>query len=134
MFYVGRPRQGPAQQWAEEYARRIGRFCEFRLQAVRSEQALPAGARSFRVLLDPAGRHLSSTELAAVIEKVENGAVKELQFVVGGVDGFSEPVRQEADLLMALSRLTLSHELARVAAAEQIYRAFTILRNHPYPR
>ena len=133
-MYVGRPRQGPAQQWAEEYAKRIGRFCEFRMRAVRDEQALLGGDRAFRVLLDPAGRELNSAELAAVIEKAENGAVRELFFGVGGAEGFSESVRQKADLLMALSRLTLPHELARVVVAEQIYRAFTILRHHPYPR
>ena len=104
------------------------------MQAVRHEQALPSGERIFRVLLDAAGRPLNSAELAALIEKLENGAVKELQFLVGGADGFSGAVRQKADLLMALSQLTLSHELARVVAAEQIYRAFTILRGHPYAK
>jgi 23S rRNA (pseudouridine1915-N3)-methyltransferase len=53
---------------------------------------------------------------------------------VGGADGFSDAFRARADRLLSLSTMTLPHELARVLLAEQIYRAFTILGNHPYPR
>ncbi len=67
---------------------------------------------------------------AAFLEKAQ----RDVAFFVGGADGFSQSFRQEADLLLSLSKMTLPHELARVVLAEQIYRAFTILRNHPYPR
>ena len=134
LLYIGRPRDRAANLLAEEYARRIGRFCDFRMQEVRSEKALDAHERAFKVLLDPAGRELSSTELARFIEKAQNNSVRELLFLVGGADGLSDAARQKAQLLLALSRLTLPHELARVILAEQIYRAFTILKNHPYAK
>jgi 23S rRNA (pseudouridine1915-N3)-methyltransferase len=69
-----------------------------------------------------------------VLGKAENTAIRELLFLVGGADGLSDSARRQADLLLALSRLTMPHELARAVLAEQIYRAFTILRHHPYPR
>jgi len=119
---------------AEEYARRISRFCDFEMREVRNEKALQKADRTYHVVLDPAGRQLTSAELAALVEKSALGAVRELVFLVGGADGVSEATRNKADLLLALSRLTLPHELARVVLAEQIYRAFTILRGHPYAR
>lgn len=119
---------------AEEYAQRLGHFCDFRMRQVRGEEAIEAHERAYKVVLDPAGRQLGSAELAALVAKAENTAVRELLFFVGGAEGFSESTRRKADLLLALSRLTLPHELARVILAEQIYRAFTILRHHPYAR
>jgi 23S rRNA (pseudouridine1915-N3)-methyltransferase len=104
------------------------------MQEARSEAALDAHQRAYKVLLDPGGRALSSPELAALIEKAQNTAVRELLFLVVGADGFSDASRRKADVLLSLSRLTLPHELARVILAEQIYRAFAILRHHPYAR
>jgi len=123
-----------ARELAEEYGRRIARYCDFRMQQVRDEQALENHPRAYRVVLDPAGRELTSAEMAARLQNWENTAVRELVFWVGGADGVSEATRRKADLLLSLSRLTLPHELARVILAEQIYRAFAFLRHHPYPR
>jgi 23S rRNA (pseudouridine1915-N3)-methyltransferase len=134
VLYIGRPRDRAANEMAAEYARRLGRFCDFSMQEVRSEAAFEKRDRAYKIVLDPSGRHLTSQELAAVVDRAENTAVRELLFLVGGADGLSEGARRQADLLLALSRLTLPHELARVLLAEQIYRAFTILRRHPYPR
>lgn len=134
LLYVGRPRDRAANQLAEEYARRIGRFCDFRMAEVRGDHALDAHEKAYKVLLDPAGRQLTSRELAALVHKAQNTSVRELLFLVGGADGLSDAARQKADLLLGLSRLTLPHELARVVLAEQIYRAFAILNNHPYAK
>ena len=134
LLYVGKPRDPSANQLAGEYARRIARFCDFRMQQVRGEESLARRERAYRVVLDPGGRQLSSREFAAVIERAENAAVRELVFFVGGAEGVSESTRRQADLLLALSGLTLPHELARVILSEQIYRAFTMLRHHPYAR
>ena len=134
LLYIGRPRDRAANLLAEEYARRITRFCDFQMRQVRDEEALNAHERAYKVLLDPAGRQLSSPELATLIEKAQNNSVRELLFLVGGADGLSDAARQKAQLLLALSRLTLPHEMARVILAEQIYRAFAILKNHPYAK
>ncbi len=119
---------------AEEYVRRIGYYCDIRMLEVRGEEAIDANERAYKILLDPAGRQLTSREFAALIEKARREALLELLFFVGGADGVSESARKKADLLLAISRLTLPHELARVVLAEQIYRAFTILHHHPYAR
>ena len=55
-----------------------------------------------------------------------------LLFAIGGADGFSEEARRQAGFVLSLGRMTLPHELARVVLLEQLYRAFTILKNHPY--
>ena len=68
-----------------------------------------------------------------MVERAEREA-RDLVFVVGGADGLPPGWRERAHLLLSLSPMTYPHELARVMLAEQIYRAFTTLRGHPYPR
>jgi 23S rRNA (pseudouridine1915-N3)-methyltransferase len=86
----------------------------------------------FVVLLDERGEELSSTELADFIAVRQRAGTKRLAFVVGGFAGVSEEVRRRAQLKLALSRLTLTHEMARVLLAEQVYRAYTLLAGLPY--
>lgn len=119
---------------AQEYTRRIGRFCEFTMRQAAGEESLDAHEKAYKILLDPAGRELTSAELAKMIDKAQNAAVRELVFMVGGAEGFTDAARQKAQMLLSLSRLTLPHELARVILAEQIYRAFAILTRHPYAK
>ncbi len=119
---------------AAEYAKRIGRYCEFRMREVADDQVLLGLDRAYKIALDPGGKQLTSDELARLVERAANTSVHELAFLVGGPDGLSPATRRNADLLLSLSRLTLPHELARVILVEQIYRAFAILRNHPYAK
>lgn len=86
-----------------------------------------------KILLDPTGKALDSARFAEVFAEAEMRG-RDLVFVVGGHDGLPAAWRERADLLLSLSALTMPHELARAVLAEQIYRAFTILRGHPYPR
>lgn len=131
LFYIGKPRSREANLLAEDYAARIERFCRFEMVQLRNErEAEKQGGKALRVILDPAGDAIRSEEMARLVE----GAGRDIAFFVGGADGFSEEFRKSADRLLSLSQMTLPHELARVILAEQIYRAFTILRNHPYPR
>jgi 23S rRNA (pseudouridine1915-N3)-methyltransferase len=83
------------------------------------------------VVLDSCGKQHSSEELAAMLEQEQVNAVP-LLFGIGGSDGFNDAARREAGLVLSLGKMTLPHELARVVLLEQIYRAFTILKNHPY--
>lgn len=130
LLYIGKARSREANVLAQEYAVRLGRYCRFEMRQVKDESAAAAYARALRVVLDPVGEQLTSQGLAELLEK----AGRDVAFFVGGADGFSEPFRARADRLLSLSQMTLPRELARVVLAEQIYRAFTILRNHPYPR
>lgn len=86
-----------------------------------------------KVFLDPAGRAQDSTQFVALIRKAEDEG-RDLVFLIGGHDGLPTAWKPKADLLLSLSPMTFPHELARAMLAEQIYRAFTTLRGHPYPR
>ena len=129
LYYIGKPRDSHANAMAEEYIKRSGRFAKCEMREIRPGrfdpwEKHPAAAKS---RLDPAGRALDSAKLTALFDR-------DLVFVVGGADGLPAAWRLRADLLLALSPLTMPHELARVVLAEQIYRALTTLRGHPYPR
>jgi 23S rRNA (pseudouridine1915-N3)-methyltransferase len=87
------------------------------------------------ILLDVSGpTQWSSEELAAQVEAWQGRSVKEVAFVVGGHLGVSEEVRARAQVRWSLSRLTLTHEMARVVLVEQLYRAYTITRGLPYQK
>ena len=85
----------------------------------------------FVVLLDEKGKEFNSTEFAEYIQKKMNSG-KDLIFVIGGAYGFSKPVYAKAGEIISLSRMTFSHQLVRLILAEQLYRAFTIIRGEPY--
>jgi 23S rRNA (pseudouridine1915-N3)-methyltransferase len=131
-----------------EYLKRLQRFvrCEvietrdFRgsdRAAIEKESAAllaetPDG--SLLLLLDLNGREWNSHELAEQVRRWENDSVKEITIVIGGQDGVSSEVAARAQQKWRLSRLTLTHEMARVLAVEQIYRAYTINRGMPYQK
>ncbi len=87
-----------------------------------------------KVLLDERGREWTSAEFAEWLAQQALRGTRELVFLIGGPEGFSAAFRKEADVLLALSRMTLTHDWARALLLEQIYRGFTILRGYPYPR
>ncbi len=86
----------------------------------------------YLVLFDERGKQLTSRELATFIDRKANTMQRNLIFVIGGPYGFSEAVYARADMLLSLSKMTFTHEMAIVLAAEQLYRAQTILRGEPY--
>ncbi len=130
LYYIGKTRSREADLLAEEYAKRISRFCRFEMIPAKSEKAIVPTPKAFKVVLDPGGQAITSQDLADLI-KAKRG---EIHFSIGGADGFTDSFRAQADQLLSLSKMTLPHELARVVLTEQIYRAFTILHHHPYPR
>ena len=84
------------------------------------------------ILLDSRGKLLSSEQLAAWIGHERDTGTQHLIFAIGPADGWSQEMRNRADLLLSFGPMTFPHELARVMLAEQLYRAFTILAGHPY--
>jgi 23S rRNA (pseudouridine1915-N3)-methyltransferase len=98
----------------------------------RISDALRPGAVT--VILDPEGTEWSSQQLAAQVEKWEGNGIKEVAFVVGGPHGLSQDFVLRADQRWSLSRLTLTHEMARVLLVEQLYRAYTIVHGLPYQK
>ena len=86
------------------------------------------------VLLDPNGSEWSSQDLATQIQRWENQGIKEVAFIVGGPHGVSPELAERAQRRWSLSRLTLTHEMARVVLLEQLYRAYTIIHGLPYQK
>jgi len=86
----------------------------------------------FMVLLDENGKEFSSEKFSEYLQKRLNSGLKQLIFVIGGPYGFSEAVYKRANAKLALSQMTFSHQMVRLFFTEQLYRAFTILKNEPY--
>jgi len=100
-------------------------------ESVRLLEKLPAGMRL--VALDEHGRQVSTRELADLLERwMESG--RDTCLVIGGADGLAPAILEKAEMALSLSRLTLPHAFARVLLAEQLYRAVSLLNNHPYHR
>ena len=135
VYYIGKARDTHANAMADEYIKRSTRFakCEMREIHPRRFDPWTKHPSASKVLLDPAGRALASEAFISTVEKHEREG-KDMVFVLGGADGLPDAWRPQADLLLSLSAMTMPHELARVVLAEQIYRALTALRGHPYPR
>ncbi len=89
-------------------------------------------ASDFVVLLDEGGKQFTSEAFSEYIQKRLNSGLKQLVFVIGGPYGFSDAVYNRADSTISLSKMTFSHQMVRLFFTEQLYRAFTILRNEPY--
>ena len=135
LYYIGKAKDPHANALAAEYMRRAAHYAVCRMAEIRPERAdfWTRHPTAKKVLLDPAGQSFSSRDMAALVADAEMHG-HDLVFVVGGHDGLPDTWRSRADVLLSLSAATLPHELARAVLAEQIYRAFTILRGHPYPR
>lgn len=101
------------------------------LEAERIAAAVPSRAKT--VALDERGREFASADFARWIgRRIEENV--DTAFLIGGPDGLAAPLKDEAETIMRLSAMTLPHGLARVLLAEQLYRAVSILQNHPYHR
>lgn len=136
--WIGKTKEPAIQTLTDDYLKRISRYADAAGLAVKDEAALLSLARGERqkdrhklVLLDARGKQLSSEQLAQFLEREQAQALP-LLFAVGGADGFREEARRQAGFVLSLGPMTLPHELARVVLLEQIYRAFTILKHHPY--
>ena len=88
--------------------------------------------RAFLTLLDESGKSFESREFAGRVEKIQDSSPSEWIILCGFEHGFGESVKKRAGLIWSLSPLTFPHEMAAAIAAEQIFRAFTILKKHPY--
>lgn len=137
--WIGKTKNAAVQSLTDEYLKRIKQFADVEGTALKDEAALmkSAGrdsraARHYLVVLDSRGKQLSSEELAQFIRAHQDRNPQPLMFAIGPADGFSGNTRNHADFVLSLGRMTIAHELARVMLLEQLYRAFTILKGHPY--
>lgn len=135
VYYIGKARDVHANGLAAEFLKRSNRYlqCEMREIVPHRFDLFGKHPSARKVFLDPAGRALDSAAFIQLVEQAEVGA-QDLVFLIGGHDGLPPDWKPRADLLLSLSPMTFPHELARALLAEQIYRALTTLRGHPYPR
>ena len=135
LYYIGKPRDQNANSMAEEYIKRCSRYARTEMREIQPSRFDPwlKHPSAKKILMDPAGKLQDSAQFTKLIAKAEQES-RDLLFIIGGADGLPPAWRDRADLLLSLSALTFPHELARVVLAEQLYRAFTTLRGHPYPR
>jgi 23S rRNA (pseudouridine1915-N3)-methyltransferase len=122
-----------------EYVGRISKYQSIEASYLPSESALiklleqsVGRTKPWLVLLDSRGKEMTSEQFAEFIEVQHSFDTQQLIFAIGPADGFGDSVRKAASKIVSLGKMTLPHELARVVLLEQIYRAFTIIRNHPY--
>ena len=148
IIWTGKTRDARMRALIEDYAERLSHFvrCEVTelkepgrtdrtgidKETKRISDALRPG--SLTVLLDPKGAEWTSHELASQVKSWEGSGVKEVAFVIGGPNGLGSELLARADKRWSLSRLTLTHEMARVLLFEQLYRAFTIVHGLPYQK
>ena len=130
----GRIGRGPEAELVERYLKRISWPVQV-TELPESGGRPPAPAdNSVTILLDEKGEALASLELARRLERWRDEGRREARFLIGGADGFSDEDRKGADLLLSFGRATWPHLLARAMLAEQLWRATSILANHPYHR
>ena len=148
IIWTGKTRDARLRALVDDYAERLSHFvrCEvtelrepgradksgIERETKRISDALRPGAVT--VLLDSEGAEWTSQQLAAQVQSWEGSGVKEVAFVIGGPNGLASDFKARADKRWSLSRLTLTHEMARVLLFEQLYRAYTIIHGLPYQK
>ena len=148
IIWTGKTRDARLRALIEDYAERLSHFARFEVTELRElgrtdktgidketkriSDALRPG--SMTVLLDPDGTEWTSQQLAAQVQRWEGNGIKEVAFVVGGPSGVAGDLKARVDKRWSLSRLTLTHEMARVLLLEQLYRAYTIVHGLPYQK
>jgi 23S rRNA (pseudouridine1915-N3)-methyltransferase len=149
LLCVGRLSIGYLREGAADFEARLRRYAPLRIVELKEEKGgkndpvfirrqegrrildrIPQGA--FVVALDERGRSISSEALAGMLERHMLDSTPELTLIIGGAYGLSDEVKQRAELLLSLSDMTLTHQMARLLLLEQLYRGFTIVRNEPY--
>ena len=148
IIWTGKTRDARLRALIEDYVERLSHFARCEVTELRElrrtdktgidketkriSDALRQG--SIAVLLDPDGTEWTSQQLAAQVQRWEGNGIKEVAFVVGGPNGVGDDLKSRADKRWSLSRLTLTHEMARVLLLEQLYRAYTIVHGLPYQK
>ena len=134
-----RPDGAPLRSTFQLYLTRIARYTPAGELTFRDEAAFfdwaarqPASMAPWLVLLDPKGKLLSSEQFAESWGRWRDAGRRQIAIAIGPADGWSAQARERAGFLLSLGLMTLPHELAAVVAAEQVYRALTILAGHPY--
>ena len=150
LLAIGKTDQKALQALIEEYQKRLGFYIKFEFEIIpdiknsknltEDQQKQKEGEHILNklsptdilILLDENGKQMDSVSFSNYLQKHMNSGIKQLVFVIGGPYGFSEEIYNKAAGKLSLSKMTFSHQMVRLFVIEQLYRAFTILRNEPY--
>jgi 23S rRNA (pseudouridine1915-N3)-methyltransferase len=150
-LWIGKTRRAPVRELVGEYLERVKRFAPVEVVELRDRDDVGGDARriiekegediltrtaqdAFVIVLDERGRQMGSVQLAELIGQHRLSGTKQMTFVIGSHNGLAESVRKRAQCVLALSQMTLTHEMARAVLMEQVYRAFTIIHDLPYQK
>ncbi len=150
LLFAGKINKNSLHSSLEEYTSRLKNYVNLKVQFLKTP-SLPQGSSDldkkksessvilkefkpgdFIILLDEKGKEFSTMDLKNLVEKKMMAGNKNILFVVGAAYGFSPGLSERADMIISLSKLTFPHQVARLLIAEQLYRAFTIIRNESY--
>jgi len=149
VIWPGKTKNAHLRALIEDYQQRVSHFSRCDITELRETRSRENDAgidkqskritdallnADVTVLLDPQGQEWSSEQLARQVQNWENSGVRMVAFVIGGPDGVSPELKKQVNKLWSLSKLTLTHEMARVVLLEQLYRAFAIIHRLPYVR
>lgn len=150
LIAVGKTDSQALQKLFSEYENRLGHYIKFEFEIIpdlknaknlsETQQKEKEGEAILKkihptdilVLMDEKGKQYSSIDFSKYLQKQMNAGIKQLVLAIGGPYGFSEAVHKHARESISLSKMTFSHQMVRLFIIEQLYRAFTILRNEPY--
>lgn len=149
--WIGKTKRAPMKELIDSYLDRVRKFAPVEVIELRDRDDVGADQRKiieregedilarvdadpFVVLLDERGCEIDSFKMAELVEGHRMAGTRRMTFVLGGHSGTPESVRKRANYVLALSRMTLTHEMARLVLVEQVYRAFTIIHDLPYQK
>lgn len=150
LLAIGKTDSGQLQELIEVYEKRLQHYVNFEIDIIpdlkktknlsEDQQKEKEGELILKklaptdvlVLFDEKGKQFSSVEFSQYLQKKMNSGIKQLVFLIGGPYGFSNAVDAKASGKISLSKMTFSHQMVRLFITEQVYRAFTILKNEPY--
>ena len=150
LLAIGKTDSKELQKLISIYQQRLDHYVKFQLEIIpdlkktknlsEDQQKIKEGELILKslsstdvlILLDENGKQYSSVEFSGYLQKKMNSGMKQLVFLIGGPYGFSEEIYKKASGKISLSKMTFSHQMVRLFIVEQLYRAFTILRNEPY--
>lgn len=150
LIAIGKTDSKELQQLIDDYQKRLGFYIKFEFEIIpdlknsknltEDQQKLKEGelilsklnTTDVLILLDENGKQMDSVSFSEYLQKHMNSGIKQLVFVIGGPYGFSEEIYNKSQGKLSLSKMTFSHQMVRLFVVEQLYRAFTILRNEPY--
>jgi len=150
LLAIGKTDSSQLQELIQVYQKRLQHYINFKIELIpdlkktknlsEDQQKEKEGelilkrlaSTDILILFDEKGKHYTSVEFSTFLQKKMNTGIKQLVFLIGGPYGFSNQVYSKASGKISLSKMTFSHQMVRLFITEQVYRAFTILKNEPY--